>query len=100
MALSDLHHRDVLVGADGRLHVLDLAVAWTAGRKKRGWRHRVFRRLCDQDRVALARMRARFVGGDVEAAVAAVGSSAEAWYRRGRRVKHWYDRLRGKGVKS
>jgi hypothetical protein len=41
-------------------------------------------------------MRARFTGGDVAAAVAAVGPSAAAWHARGRRLKALLDRLRGK----
>jgi len=97
IAVADLHHRDVLVTAGGEVYLVDLAMAWLAGEKAGPIRRALFRRLCDQDRVALARMRARFTGGDVAAAVAAVGSSAAAWHARGRRVKTLLDRLRGKG---
>jgi hypothetical protein len=68
--------------------LVDLATAW----RRRLW----FERFRDADRVALARMRARFTGGDVEAAVRAVGHGAAAWHRRGRRAKALLDRLRGK----
>ena len=96
VAVADLHHRDVLLAADGSVFLVDLAMAWVLGERP-GWiRRTVFRYLCDQDRVALARMRARFTGGDVAAAVAAVGPSAAAWHARGRRLKALLDRLRGK----
>jgi hypothetical protein len=46
--------------------------------------------------VNLARMRARFTGADVDAAVTSVSPSAAAWHSRGRRIKKFLDRLRGK----
>ena len=96
VALADLHHRDVLLGADGSLYLVDLATAWVLGPRP-GWlRRRLFARFRESDRVNLARMRARFTGGDVEAAVASVSPEAAAWHRRGRRVKGWLDRLRGR----
>lgn len=61
VALSDLHHRNVLVTAEGPF-LLDLAM----GVRRRGGAHllarllyRIFRRL---DRVALLRMKRRYVG--------------------------------------
>jgi hypothetical protein len=96
VALADLHHRDVLLGEDGRLFVVDLATAWVLGRRPGFVRRRLFERFRESDRVNLARMRARFTGGDVEAAVASVSPAAETWHRRGRRVKRWLDHLRGK----
>ncbi len=96
VAVADLHHRDVLLSADGSVFLVDLATAWLLGERPGRLRKAVFRRLCDQDRVALARMRARFTGRDVAAAVAAVGSSAAAWHARGRRLKSLIDHLRGK----
>jgi predicted ATPase len=59
-------------------------------------RRLLFKRFCESDRVNLARMRARFTGGDVEAAVASVSPAAAAWHRRGRKVKAWLDGVRGK----
>ena len=97
VALADLHHRDVLVAADGTLYVLDLATAWVAGERPGPFRRYLYERFCESDRVNLARMRARFTGGDVEAAVASVSPQAAAWHRRGRRVKSILNRLRGKG---
>ncbi|MCW8985532.1 MAG: hypothetical protein OQK55_09330 [Thermoanaerobaculales bacterium] len=96
VALADLHHRDVLLGADDALYIVDLATAWVLGRRPGPVRRRLFERFCESDRVNLARMRARFTGGDVEAAVASVSTTAAAWHRRGRRMKSFLDRLRGK----
>jgi hypothetical protein len=96
VALADLHHRDVLLGADDVLYVVDLATAWVLGRRPGPIRRRLFERFCESDRVNLARMRARFTGGDVNAAVASVSPAAEAWHGRGRRLKKFLDRLRGK----
>ena len=96
MALADLHHRDVLLTADGSIYLVDLATAWVLGPRPGFIRRRLFERFRESDRVNLARMRARFTGGDVEAAVASVSPEAAAWHRRGRRVKGWLDRLRGR----
>ena len=96
VALADLHHRDVLLAADGTIYVLDLATAWVAGNRPGPFRRYLFARFCESDRVNLARMRARFTGGDVEAAVASVSPEAAAWHRRGRQVKTILNRLRGK----
>lgn len=96
VALADLHHRDVLLGADGSLYVVDLATAWVLGERPGAVRTRLFRRFCESDRVNLARMRARFTGGDVEAAVTSVSPAAAAWHARGRRVKGLLDGIRGK----
>ena len=97
VALADLHHRDVLLGPDGDLHLVDLATAWVLGPRPGFLRRRLFHRFTESDRVNLARMRARFTGGDVDAAVASVSREAAAWHRRGRRVKAFIDRLRRKG---
>lgn len=96
VALADLHHRDVLLGEDGQLFVVDLATAWVLGRRPGRVRRWLFERFRESDRVNLARMRARFTGGDAEAAGASVSPEAERWHRWGRLVKAWFDRLRGK----
>ena len=96
VALADLHHRDVLLSEDGRLYVIDLATAWVLGDRPWPLRRLLFKRFCESDRVNLARMRARFTGGDAEAAVASVSPEAAVWHRRGRKVKGWLDRARGK----
>ncbi|MDX2436871.1 MAG: hypothetical protein QNL88_07475 [Acidobacteriota bacterium] len=96
VALADLHHRDVLLSDDGSLYVLDLATAWVTGDRPGPLSRYLFERFCESDRVNLARMRARFTGGDPEAAVASVSPAAAAWHRRGRKVKSVLDRLRGK----
>jgi hypothetical protein len=93
VALTDLHHRDVLVGANDSVYVIDLASAWLPG--KGGWlRRSLFDRLRQLDRIALERMRARFTGGDPDAAVDAAGVRAANWYRRGRRLKNVWNMLR------
>ncbi len=94
VALGDVHHRDVLVTADGDVRVVDLATAWVRGRAP--WSRWIFRRFRDQDRVAAARLRARYLGGDEGRAIESVGRSAAAWHRRGRTWKRWVDRLRGR----
>lgn len=94
VALGDLHHRDVLLAEDGALWVVDLATAWVLGGRPGLLRRYLFKRFCDSDRLNLARMRARFTGGDEEAALASVSPSAAAWHRRGRRLKGLLDRLR------
>ncbi len=96
VALGDLHHRDVLVARDGSVHLVDLATARVAGPRPGPLGRWLFERWRDADRVALARLRARFAGGDPDAAVAAAGARAAAWHRRGRLVKRWLDRLRGR----
>ncbi len=96
VALADLHHRDVLLTADGTIYLVDLATAWVLGPRPGPLRRRLFDRFRESDRVNLARMRARFTGGDVEAAVASVSPEAAAWHRRGRWIKGWLDRLRGR----
>jgi tRNA A-37 threonylcarbamoyl transferase component Bud32 len=96
VALADLHHRDVLVTDDGEVFLIDLATAWVLKQRHGRLRRYVFERLCDSDRVSLARMRARYTGADMEAAIAEVGPRAAAWHRRGRRFKALVDRLRGK----
>jgi hypothetical protein len=96
VALADLHHRDVLLGVDDALYIVDLATAWVLGRRPGPIRRRLFERFCESDRVNLARMRARFTGGDVDAAVASVSPAAAAWHRRGRQFKTVLNWLRGK----
>ena len=96
VALADLHHRAVLLAKDGALWVVDLATAWVLGERPGPLRRALFERFCEADLVNLARMRARFTGGDEAAAVASVSPKAAAWHRRGRRLKTVLDRLRGR----
>jgi hypothetical protein len=95
IALTDLHHRDVLVSRDGAVHLVDLATAVCAGPGAGALARAVFRRARDADRIALARMRARFTGGDERAAVlGAAGPRAAALHTWGRRIKRVWDRIR------
>jgi hypothetical protein len=70
VALGDLHHRDVLVSDDGAVYVVDLATAWTAPPRSGPLRKAIFRRMAEQDRLAAARLRARFTGLDEADALA------------------------------
>ena len=98
VAISDLHHRDVLVSADGAVHVVDLAMAYVLGPRPGALRRRLFERLSAQDRLSAARMRARFTGRSEEEALAALDPAARRLWGVGRRIKALWDRLRGKGL--
>lgn len=96
VAMSDLHHRDVLVANDGGVHVVDLAMAYVLAPRP-GWvRLRMFDRLAAQDRLSAARMRARFTGASEDEALASLDPSSRKLWRAGRRVKGVWDRLRGR----
>jgi hypothetical protein len=94
IALGDLHHRDVLVGDGGRVTVVDFATAWLAPPSAGRLRRAVFRRLAAQDRLAAVRLRARFTGVAEEAALAGADPDALRRWRRARRWKRLWDRLR------
>ncbi|HUC42714.1 MAG TPA: hypothetical protein VMR65_01630 [Candidatus Sulfotelmatobacter sp.] len=98
VALGDIHHRDVLVGTDGRVFVVDLATAVVAPSRALPWRRALAVRLMEHDRLNLARLRARFSGRTEEEALAALDPSVVRRYNAGRRVKSIWDRLRGKGA--
>ncbi len=95
IAHADLNHRDVLLGDDGSVHVVDLASAWRLGRRPGPLRRRVFERLRAADLFAVARLRARFAGEELAAVLATADPAALAWHRRMRRIKWSWDRLRG-----
>ena len=88
VALADLHHRDVLLSDDGGVHVVDLAAAVAGGP--------FFDRAAAQDRLAAARMRARFTGRSEDEALAGLDPGSGALWRRGRAAKRFWNRLRGK----
>lgn len=94
VAHADLHHRDVLVGQSGTVHVVDLATAWTLGPRPGRLRRAIFERLCDQDRISVARLRARFGGANEQDAMDAVGARAAAHRHQARRLRGWFDRMR------
>ena len=95
VALGDLHHRDVLVGEQGALHVVDFATAWTAPLGSGALRRAIFRRMREQDLLAAARLRARFTGLEEAQALASLPPGAVRRWRRGRALKRLLDRLRG-----
>lgn len=90
VALADLHHRDVLLADDGAVHVVDLAAAVTGGP--------FLARAAAQDRLAAARMRARFTGRSEAEALASLDPASVRMWKRGRRLKRLWDVLRGKGA--
>ena len=95
VALGDLHHRDVLVTDEGAVHVVDFATAWIAPPGSGALRKAIFRRMAEQDRLAAARLRARFTGMDEAEALAGLPPAAVRRWRRGRAVKRLLDRMRG-----
>lgn len=95
VALADLNHRDVLLADGGAVYVIDLAMAWTLGRRPSAFRRRLFDHFRKADLFALARLRARFTGESVESKLDAADPAAVAWHRRARRLKYRWDRLRG-----
>ena len=99
VAVSDLHRGDILLSNEGEVYLVDLAAAWVLGTAPGRVRRAVFDHLCRLDRIALARVRAHFLGGDVDSAVKEVGGSTAAWHRWGRRLKRVWDGLRGRGSK-
>lgn len=96
IAIADLHHRNVLVTREGAVYLVDLAAAWLLPPRASRPRRALQRHFEELDGLALARMRARWTGGDIDAAVAAVGGSVVRWHRRGRKAKKFLDLLRGK----
>ncbi len=95
VALVDLNYRDLLIDADGSVHIVDLAMACVLGKRPGRVRRRLFDHFCAADRFALARLRARFAGEDPAAAIEAADPRVLTWHRRARRLKWRWDRLRG-----
>jgi hypothetical protein len=96
VAVGDLHHRNVLISKTGSVALVDLACAWVLGPRPGAVRRRIFDVLRELDRAALIRMRARHAGLDPDEVLAIEGGPGARWHRRGRRIKNWVDRLRGK----
>lgn len=96
VALGDLHHRDVLVGEGGSVHVVDLATAWVLGPRPGAWRRFVFQRLRGNDLVSAARLRARFTAISEAEALASVPAAAVRRHASGRNWKRAWNRLRGR----
>ena len=97
VAVSDLHRGDILLTDDRTVFLIDFALAWTLGETPSRIRRHVFSHLSRLDLIALARIRAHFLGGDVEEAVSGLAGSTVNWHRRGRRIKELWNRLRGRG---
>jgi hypothetical protein len=96
IALADLHHRDLLVSAEGHVHVVDLATAWVLGPRPGRLNRFLFERLRQLDRLALARIEARLDGRDPDEVVARAASPVAAWYRGARRIRRVLDRMRSR----
>ncbi len=95
VSLVDLNHRDLLIAADGSVHIVDLAMTCVLGKRPGRVRRRLFDHFRAADRFALARLRARFAGEDPAAVIEAADPRVLAWHRRARRIKWRWDRLRG-----
>ncbi|HEX4824970.1 MAG TPA: hypothetical protein VFV19_11730 [Candidatus Polarisedimenticolaceae bacterium] len=96
VAIADLHHRDVLVSPEGEVHVVDLAAAYVLGESPGPIRRSLFARFAAQDRLAAARMRARFTGRPEHEALAGVDPGAVRLWGIGRRIKGAWDVIRGR----
>jgi len=97
IAVGDIHHRDVLVSRRGDVHLIDFAAAWDFGPSPGPIGRALFTRLKDVDRVAMARIEARFLGlPEHEAVVAAAGPRAARRHARGRKLKEAWNFLRGR----
>lgn len=96
VAIADLHHRDVLVTDGGRVYVVDFAAAFMLGPRPGPIRRRLFERFRAQDDVAAARMRARFTGRAESDALAELDPDAVRLWKVGRRIKAFWDRVRGR----
>lgn len=96
VALGDLHHRDVLVSEDGSVHVVDLATAWILGPRPSPMRRRIFLRLQENDRIALARMRSRTLHGRDADLEVEIGPDAARRHQRSREWKSAWNRIRGR----
>jgi hypothetical protein len=95
VALTDLNHRDILLGDDDQVWILDLAMAWRRGSSRRGPRARIFEHFRSADLFALSRLRDRFCPGRRGDAAETSDAGAVRWHRRARRLKWMWDRLRG-----
>lgn len=96
VAVGDLHHRDILIASDGAVHLVDLATAVVLGPRPTRWRRGLFERMRAQDRLAVARIAARFAGRPDAEALRGVDPAAVRRYTAGRRVKALWDALRRK----
>jgi hypothetical protein len=95
IAVADLHYRDVLLVPDGTVRLIDLAMAFTLGGHPGRLRRAIFERLVEADLWAVARLRRRFGIGHPPGAASDHARRAVVWHRRARRVKWYWDKLRG-----
>ncbi len=96
VAIADLHHRDVLVGDAGDVRVVDFAAAYVLPMRPGPIARRLFDNARAIDRLAAARMRARFTGDPENRALASQSPSAVRLWGVGRRLKRVWDAIRGK----
>jgi len=96
VALGDLHHGDILCSEEGSVWLIDLASAAVLGLKPDRFRRYFFRRMCENDQVALAKLGAKARGENPDTAVARLGGTVYRRYRRHRKIRRIWDVLRGK----
>ena len=76
--------------------LMPLATALVLGTRPGPLRRKVFTWWVEADRVALARIGARAEGRDPDVAFEALDDRAAGWHRRGRRLKRWLHRAKGR----
>ena len=96
IAVADLHRGDILLTDNNEVFLVDFAMAWTLGQRPSRLRRAMFFHLCRLDLIALARIRAHFLGGEIEEAVREIGGTTAKWHRWGRRGKQVWNRIRGR----
>jgi hypothetical protein len=88
VAHGDLHRRDVIVGDDGRPHVVDFSTSVCSRPRADPLLSFVFRQMCGADRRAAAKLRRRYLPG-----TAAALPGRPGLYRIGAGIKRLLNRL-------
>jgi len=64
VAHGDLHHGDVLVGPDGRPHLVDFSTSWIGGPGSAWPARTIFEQMCRADLRSIAKLRRRYAAGE------------------------------------
>jgi hypothetical protein len=87
VAQGDLHHRDVLVGADGRPFLVDFSTAVFSDPGAGSIRRWLFQAACGADRRAALKLKRRHVPGALTESEAAELTRLPPWYRFGKFIR-------------